>query len=241
MHSPKLIDVKVDYCYEVSESFFKIGFTVGDFASRPGQFVNILCNNVFLRRPFSIHSVYSEGIEILYKKVGPGTEFLSRLKNGDVVNILGPCGRGFSREEGNLIVVAGGIGIAPLFGLIEILENPKILYGAKTKDELLCIDRLKEYEPVISTDDGSYGKKGNITDFLDDFITESAYIYACGPRPMLEVVVRIAKERNVKGQVSVEGMIGCGVGACLGCAYKTREGYKRICKDGPVFHIDELL
>lgn len=116
------------------------------------------------------------------------------------------------------------------------------MLGAKNKDTLLCMDDFKRIgiSPIVSTEDGSMGVKGKITDILQNYIDSSSVIYACGPAEMLDVVIKKAKETGCSCQISVEAIIACGVGACLGCAYKTKGGYKMVCKDGPVFDIGEL-
>lgn len=240
----KLFKAEVIFCKEISPPYFKIRL-LSDIDAEPGQFFHIKCslNNTFrLRRPFSLHRKLKDGFEILFERKGEGTKFLSNLKPGDILDILGPCGRGFKIIDKRAVIIGGGIGIAPLFELALRKRPDKVLIGAKNKDGLLCIDDFKslDIEPMVSTDDGSRGFKGSITDMLQDYINSSCVIYACGPSKMLEVIIQKAKENNIPCQISQEEMIACGVGACLGCAYKTRNGYKRVCKDGPVFDVNEL-
>ncbi|MEW6007100.1 MAG: dihydroorotate dehydrogenase electron transfer subunit [bacterium] len=241
----QLFKAKIEYCKEIAPSYFKMGL-LADIEAEPGQFFHIKCfpDNTFrLRRPFSLHRKLENGFEILFERKGEGTEFLSHLKKGDILDILGPCGNGFKIMEKS-IIVGGGIGIAPLFELSIRCKKPKVLIGAKTKDSLLCVDDFRNIgiSPIVSTDDGSFGYHGFVTDLLLDSLdsVDSTILYACGPQEMLERVVRIAKEKNVPCQISVEAILACGVGACLGCAYKTKNGYKRVCKDGPVFDVNEL-
>lgn len=239
----KLFKAEVVFCKEVSPSYFKMRL-FSDIDAEPGQFFHIKCSDskFRLRRPFSLHRKLKDGFEILFEKKGEGTKFLSGLKNGDILDILGPCGCGFRIVDKSPIIVGGGIGIAPLLPLALRKKPDKVLLGAKNKDGLLCIDDFESLgiKPIVSTEDGSMGFKGKITDILQDYINSSCVIYACGPSKMLEVIIQKAKENNISCQISQEEMIACGVGACLGCAYKTRNGYKRVCKDGPVFDVRDL-
>lgn len=233
--------------------------------ARPGQFVEIKCSDSFepfLRRPFSIHRVKGEGlrvkgIEILYEVVGKGTEILSRKKQGDFIDVLGPLGNGFSLPQtANLkpraIIIAGGIGAAPLVFLAEELTKKKIktivLIGAKTKKLILCEKDFKKFtsEVYVSTDDGTYGCKGFVSKLFHNILktTESNFetvVYVCGPHGMLKCIAQICEERNFECQVSLEENMACGIGACLGCVVKTKTGNKLACKDGPVFNAEEII
>lgn len=177
---------------------------------------------------------------------------MKELKSREIINVLGPFGNKYPEPESDKIplLIAGGIGMASLFSLAEALSKKAyILYGARNKDELLMLDELKGLtdELIISTDDGSIGKKGMISDVLNEFLIHHSslithyLLYACGPKPMLEAVSRIAREKGLKGYMSVEENMACGVGACLGCTVKTIDGYKRVCKEGPVFPIEEIV
>lgn len=232
--------------------------------AHPGQFVNIKLTDTFeplLRRPFSIHRVKGSNIEILYEVVGKGTEILSQKKTGEYLDAIGPLGNGFnyksearSKERG--VLVGGGMGVAPLLFLAEKLAEQKtiILIGAKTKNQLLCEMEFKQlgYEVKISTDDGSKGFKGRVTDLLKCLLStipacrrgrdyRLSTIYACGPKPMLKEINTLSKKYNVPAQISLEEHMACGIGACLGCVVKTSEGFKRVCKEGPVFNADEII
>jgi dihydroorotate dehydrogenase electron transfer subunit len=268
--------------------------------SLPGQFLNIKVNPVrntkaitgeskisngvndayepLLRRPFSIHRVKGVNVELLYEVVGRATELLSHRKPGEYLDVIGPLGNGFSvngltgkRVNGLAILVAGGMGVAPLVFLAEKIreiQNPKskiqnlVLIGAKTKKEILCEKEFKKLgcEVKIATDDGSVGLKGNATELLDNILASrfrlhasgskkhvacslqrAAQIYACGPRPMLKEISRISKKYNIPAHVSLEEHMACGIGACLGCVVNTKEGFKRVCKEGPVFKADEIV
>jgi dihydroorotate dehydrogenase electron transfer subunit len=218
--------------------------------SKPGQFLQIRCSqsyNPLLRKPFSIHRILQDSVEILYKIVGKGTELLRQKKPREKLDILGPLGNGFKIPEGlkTALLVAGGMGIAPLLALAEELRRKNrevhLLIGVKRKDSLLCEKEFKDLgcEPRVSTEDGSAGFRGLVTDLLKNLLATfnlSTVIYACGPKKMLQEVAKISNEyNNLSCQVSLEEYIACGVGACLGCPVKTKSGYKMVCKEGPVF------
>lgn len=217
--------------------------------SRPGQFVEIQCTksvDPLLRRPLGVHRIVSDGIEILYEVVGRGTELLAGKRQGETLSIIGPLGNGFEPVSGEgAILIAGGIGQAPLLALAERLADGKklqVLIGAKTESHILCEKDFKRLgcKVFIATDDGSKGHKGLVTDLLKD--TLNAAIYACGPTGMLKAVSRIARTHGVPCQVSLEERMACGVGVCLGCPVKVKTGeYKMVCKDGPVFDSEEVV
>lgn len=242
--------------------------------AKPGQFVQIKCSDSFdplLRRPFSIHRVIrhskgmgqagkgsrAKGIEILYEVVGKGTEILAGKKEGEFLDVLGPLGTGFSLPtalnlEPRAIIIAGGIGAAPLVFLAEELKKNKIktivLMGAKTKSLILCEKDFKMVTPevYVSTDNGTYGCKGFVSELFHKILktTESKFetiVYVCGPHGMLRCIAGICLERNFECQVSLEEKMACGIGACLGCVVKTKSGNKLACKDGPVFNASELI
>ena len=201
-----------------------------------------------------MHRILNGGIEVLYEVVGKGTELLSRKRPGDTVDVIGPLGNGFSVQrtarsaQRTAVLVAGGIGVAPLVALAEELKKKKIrtmvIIGAKTKSHILCEDEFKSLgcEVKITTEDGSKGTRGLATDLLRN--TQYAIpntLYACGPAAMLKSVAKIAEAKRVPCQVSVEERMACGVGACLGCPVKVKiGGYKMVCKDGPVFDAKEI-
>lgn len=216
---------------------------------RPGQFYMIgVAPDPFLKRPFSHFRFSRDGdIQIFFRIKGKGTYILGDLKKGSVVDLLGPLGSSYPLPEGLPIIVAGGIGIASLYSFIEVLEyKPFVFYGARNSKELFFIDDIKEHaqEVFITTDDGSAGEKGLITDRLEMFLQglkEPFTVYACGPAKMLERVSEITDRRDGTAYVSVEERMACGIGACLGCVIKTRSGYQRVCKEGPVFRADEII
>lgn len=223
---------------------------------QPGQFYMLQAGNTYdplLKRPFSLFRYNDNTIQFLYRVRGKGTHLLSSLKRGDSINIIGPLGKAFLEPEGDFIALAGGIGIASIMPLLEKFKKKAYLfYGAKKKDELIVLEDAKAFskELFISTDDGSEGYKGIITDLLKNstvFKNYSLPIYACGPYVMLRELAQIVL--NIQTcYVSLEEYMACGVGACLGCVVKIKDPiseqgwtYKRVCKDGPVFDIREIL
>ncbi|MEW6001639.1 MAG: dihydroorotate dehydrogenase electron transfer subunit [Nitrospirota bacterium] len=222
----------------------------------PGQFYMIGMGreeyDPLLKRPFSPLSSSPESIQILYRIRGRGTLIMSNMGEGSVLDILGPLGNAYPMPARNHIplVIAGGIGIASLFSLSKKLsKRAYIFYGARKRNELLLMDELKNFakELFISTNDGSVGEKCDITDILKRFLNSQSYLsdkfllYLCGPKPMLKAILEIIKDRKINAYVSMEENMACGIGACLGCAVKTVKGYKMVCKEGPVFPIEEIV
>ena len=217
--------------------------------SAPGQFYMIETASSYdplLKRPFSILKQKSGAAHFLYRIKGKGTERMRQMKNGAAVSVLGPLGNGYPLPGKNLtpILIAGGIGIASLFPLAEKLgKNAYLFYGGRTKEELLMLDELKGMvkELIISTNDGSAGEKDTVVDVLKDYLASqlsalsSQLIYACGPSPMLEAVSMLATEKGIKGYISMEENMACGVGACLGCTVKTKKDIKGCARKGLCF------
>ncbi len=220
--------------------------------SRPGQFAELRVDatpNVMLRRPISIHSFDKDAniIEFLVQVVGDGTRWLASLKEGDKINVLLPLGNGFTLpdEAGKrMLLVGGGVGSAPLYGLARELKQRNvdfaILIGARSAKDLY---RRSEFEALgrveYTTEDGSLGQKGYVTNH--SLLSEKFdYIYTCGPKPMMMAVARYARENSIPCEASLENKMACGLGACLCCVENTTEGHKCVCTDGPVFSIDEL-
>ncbi|MBO8130740.1 MAG: dihydroorotate dehydrogenase electron transfer subunit [Candidatus Marinimicrobia bacterium] len=211
----------------------------------PGQFINLYFDSIF-PRPFSIAGIDHNIVTILYKVVGYNTIFMSEMKKGDMVKVLGPLGKGFKIENssGKLILIGGGIGIAPLVFLSDYLNEKNIDYiffaGFKNRDEVINLD--KQGKIYISTDDGSYGFKGTVVDLFlskESEINHGKNMFCCGPEPLLKSLINISNKKNYNIQVALEKVMGCGTGLCQGCAveyYKEgKKEYKLVCKDGPVF------
>lgn len=236
--------------------------------SLPGQFVMLRVPGKdfpFLGRPFSIYSVYADQndtvIEILYRVVGKGTALFSGMKMNEEVSVLGPLGLGFDifEDRKNIILIAGGIGVAPISFLAEHYrrlspdKNPKIscYLGAETGDKLIGLERLEKVcsEVKVSTDDGSSGHHGLITELFDkDLIScgnDNTFIYVCGPHQMMKSLAHILERHPCGCQVSLEERMACGIGTCLGCAVVTKSDngqnqFSRACKEGPVFDIKSI-
>lgn len=211
--------------------------------ARPGQFVHLRPagpGSLFLRRPFSIHRVKGKTISILYRVVGSGTSLLSDLPRGTVLDVLGPLGKGFmiSKHYSDHVILAGGMGLAPMQFLADRLKgmklNTRLFYGCSGKKELLPCPVPGR---IIATDDGSCGDKGFVT---DAFLTRlekyrMPMVYACGPWPMLKQTALICRQYGIDCQVSLEAFMACGVGACQGCVVKGVKEYLTVCRQGPVF------
>ncbi len=243
---------------QVQGRYFKMTLAAWAIAreAKPGQFINVKVSDTqepLLRRPLGIHGI-TGGLEILYEVVGEGTAILSQRKPGESLDIVGPLGNGFdyrpeAKSQKPQILVAGGMGVAPLLFLAEKLKHRKllVLIGAKTKSQILCAGEFKKLGCAvkIATDDGSRSFKGKVTDLLKRELSAIRYplsaIYACGPRPMLKEISHLSKKYNIPARISLEEHMACGIGACLGCAVKTKEGFKRVCKDGPVFNAEEII
>ena len=208
----------------------------------PGEFINITIPGYYLRRPISVCRFTDSYVDILYKVLGHGTRDLSTFEKGMVVDTLVGLGNGFDVTLSNKpLLIGGGIGIAPLFALAESFNKlgikPTLVYGARSSDDIVMLDTLKELCDVhVCTDDGSLGFKGNVIEFLNQSDIEFDYYYSCGPGKMLEFLAKAYPN----GCVSLEARMGCGFGACMGCSIETVNGPKRVCKEGPVFSSSEL-
>ena len=224
--------------------------------AHPGQFVMVACGQGFdplLRRPFSIHRVTPDGtVHLLLKVVGQGARWLSQLSPGDLLDVIGPLGRGFlSPHERPIALVGGGIGIAPLLFLAERLADPAsqfppplALLGAKTRIEILHLTAAfvqAGCEVITATDDGSHGHHGMITDLLPFHLGNVRQMFSCGPHAMMATVAQFCDEQNIPCQVSLEAHMACGLGACLGCTIQAADGgYRHVCSHGPVFQAKEV-
>jgi dihydroorotate dehydrogenase electron transfer subunit len=254
----KKLKVKILSNRRVADGFYnmRVGSSYLARASKPGQFLEVKCSEgiePLLRRPLGVHRIGALWVEMLYEVVGSGTRMLSQKKPAESLDLIGPLGNGFvkpARKEA-AIIAAGGVGVAPLTALAEELTRAgrkvSVVIGAKTKKHILCEGQLCKFGCTvrIATEDGSKGYKGLATDLLRKMLASSsglrATMYACGPSGMLKAVTRIAKEKKMSCQVSLEERMACGVGVCLGCPVKVKSGgYKMVCKDGPVFNAEEI-
>jgi dihydroorotate dehydrogenase electron transfer subunit len=214
----------------------------------PGQFVmlKIPDRDIFLRRPFSIYEYNRKILSLMYKIVGKGTESLSMAAKNERVSVLCPLGKGFNvTKRGVHIIVAGGIGIAGVHALIRKLgKRAAIFFGCNNKAELPLIGSAADFNPYISTLDGSYGFRGNVVQLLGEHIKtlerKDFEVFACGPENMLKSLKKLLEEGRIPCQASFEERMACGLGLCFGCVKKTvdkDEPYKRVCKEGPVFDL----
>lgn len=255
---------------KVGPDYFKMLICAPNIAqqARPGQFVHLRCTNSsdlgsdtqpLLRRPFSFHRFNQNNFEILYKVVGQGTRILAKKRQGERIDVLGPLGNGFdikptsNQQRPTTILVAGGMGVAPLLALAEKLVDANrskilVLIGAKTKKAVLCARGFRKLgaKVRVATEDGSQGFKGLVTKLLKDILPSTinyrlSTIYACGPKSMLQEIAGFSDNRKMPTWACLEENLACGLGACLGCAIKTQLGYKRVCKDGPVFKLQEIV
>lgn len=218
----------------------------------PGQFVEVRISDsatTYLRRPISIHNIDREHNELwlLVRRAGDGTCRLTFYKEGTIVNMVLPLGNTFTTpadKQLQPLLIGGGVGVAPLLYWGKVLQEqgirPAFLLGARTDKDLLQLDEFEAVGDVyLSTEDGSAGEKGFVTQH-SVLRQQFSYIYTCGPKPMMQAVARIAREKNTPCEVSLENMMACGVGACLCCVENTVEGHVCVCKEGPIFNIDKL-
>ena len=222
---------------------------VGDTSAvtAPGQFVNILLDGLFLRRPISVNDCRANGagdeLTLIYKVVGKGTEQMAKMTAGQTLDVLTGLGNGYDLTKcgDRPLLIGGGVGVPPLYMLARQLREAgkevSVILGFNTKDEVFCEADFKALgcDVTVTTVDGSYGVKGFVTNALPESYT---YFYTCGPEPMLKAVY---KATVTDGQFSFEERMGCGFGACMGCSCKTVTGNKRICKEGPVLTKEDII
>jgi len=228
--------------------------------AQPGQFIMVRTNQEhypLLRRPFSIFYANKTNIDIFFQMVGIGTRLLGKMEPEDVLDIIGPLGKGFTIEEGNrgkpVALVGGGRGIAPLYFLAHRLRaqgiEAKFYYGGKSLIDLPLKTQIHENKFVVScsTEDGSFGFKGLITEVLESELDDlqPTVIYACGPDAMLQRIAQTANEKNIPAELSLESIMGCGFGACWGCVKKIKKegksSWTKICEEGPVLAADKIV
>ena len=258
IHMEKIQNIyKVLVNEKLSPQYWRMIFDAPQLASevKPGQFVHIRTDAVglqpFFRRPFSVYRA-QKYVEIFYDVVGLGTRLLSLKEKGDTVDVLGPLGTPFVMPpEGikQVVMVAGGIGVAPMLILSDLLKKKKyellLLYGGRDRRHVYPMKEFKEngVKVHVATDDGSVGVKGRVSVLFDKInkYPQSTFIYTCGPHPMMKAVQAFGGQHGILGQAASEEIMACGLGACLGCSIETKHGFKTVCHDGPAFNLDEII
>lgn len=240
----KYVRAKIYENRQIAENIFKLTVE-GNHKGKPGQFYMTRSWNIepFLSRPISIHDLTYDKLSFLYEVRGKGTKILSRLKKGDFIELLGPLGNGFNIKniKGRVAIVSGGIGIAPMYYLVKSLKVCNIDFYCGFRDKPYIIDELQKYTDniYISTDNGIYGHKGYIVEIFNP--RKYDIVLSCGPEIMMKKVVEECSNCDISAYISMENHMACGVGACLGCTCNTKNGNKRICKEGPVFLGREVI
>ncbi len=209
----------------------------------PGEFVEVKLDNYYLRRPISVHDFSNTHLDLLYKVLGQGTLDMSKYESGKKLDVLVGLGNGFDVNQSKKpLLVAGGIGIAPMYALAkkfnELKIRPTLIYGAAKGKDLVMVEEFKQLADVIlCSDDGNVGYKGNPVSYLKEHEVNFDKYFACGPQVMMKYLALYSQE----GYVSLEARMGCGFGACMGCSIQTTSGPKRVCKEGPVFDSSEVI
>ena len=241
----KVLVTSVKENKQVSNNIYRLS---AEFESeiKPGQFFMLKTtdNSFLLPRPISINDVNGNIVSFLYRIEGQGTKKISSLSKNDELQLFGPLGNGFDLDKlkGKVAIIGGGIGIAPLLYLCKLLDKKADVYlGYKDRENMYIIDEFKSFAGrcVIVTEDGSFGEKGFVTDYVD--YDEYNVVVTCGPEIMMKRIANICKDKKIKCYVSLERRMACGIGACLGCTVETKTGNKRACKEGPVFDSEELI
>lgn len=238
---------KIESNKELTSGIYEM-ILAGDTSSisNPGQFVNIALDGLYLRRPISISDYDSKNLTLLYKVVGKGTAQMAQCQPGKSLQLLCPLGNGFDTTvpAKSTVLFGGGIGAAPLFRLAkDLLEQGKevaVVLGFNSTADSYYIEEFKNLgaKVLVATMDGSIGTKGFVTDAIRESGILFDYFYACGPMPMLKAVCTGISQA---GEVSLEARMGCGFGICMGCSTQTKQGTKRICKEGPVFRKEDVI
>ncbi len=229
---------------QLTETVFEMKLRGDVSGIKCGQFVNLLIDGLYLRRPISVCDLNGDTLTLVYKVVGKGTQKMSEMKVGEKLDVLTQLGNGYdlSLSGNSPLLIGGGVGVPPMFLCAKRLigggKSVTVVLGFNTKEEIFYEEEFKKLgaKVIVTTVDGSYGVKGFVTDAMKDL--EYTYFYTCGPEPMLKAVYNASK---TSGQFSFEERMGCGFGACMGCSCKTLYGNKRICKDGPVLVKEEII
>ena len=240
----KQIIFEISATRRLTETVFEMKLQGDVSGIKCGQFVNLLIDGLYLRRPISVCDVNEDTLTLVYKVVGKGTQKMSEMQVGQKLDVLTELGNGYdlSVSGESPLLIGGGVGVPPMYlcakQLIDGEKSVTVVLGFNTKDEVFYEEEFKKLgaKVLVTTVDGSYGIKGFVTDAIKDL--DYSYFYTCGPEPMLKAVYNASK---TSGQFSFEERMGCGFGACMGCSCKTLYGNKRICKDGPVLVKEEII
>ncbi len=241
----KQVIFKVISNEKIAKDVFKMVMEGDTTSIACGQFVNIQIEGLYLRRPISVCEVVGDKLTIIYKVVGKGTEVMSAMTEGTLLDVLTGLGNGYdlSVSGEKPLLIGGGVGVPPMYQLAKDLiaqgKAVTVILGFNKAEEIFYEAEFKALgaEVFVATVDGSVGTKGFVTDVMKT-LTDYTYVYTCGPEPMLKAVYN---ESNTSGQFSFEERMGCGFGACMGCSCKTKYGNKRICKEGPVLTKEEII
>ncbi len=244
----KIYKAKVETIKQVSVSSYFIEINCGmPIEVKAGQFISIYCDGLTLRRPFSVYSNNNGKIGILFKERGKGTKYIKSLKTGDFIDIMGPVGNCFNIQNKKSLLIGAGIGVAPISFLKTKLEEKNIanmfIAGFLNKNEIPNEINVDKY----CTDDGSFGEKGSVINYIEEIIKEykPQIIYACGPLVVLKNAAQIGEKYNIEVQVAMEKVMACGIGVCRGCVIDIIKDGKTVnatvCKDGPVFNGSEVV
>lgn len=241
----KQVIFKIESNYSLTKDVFRCVLT-GDTSciTAAGQFVEIALPGKFLRRPISVSDWGPDSLTLIYKVVGHGTEQMSTLPAGATLDVLTGLGNGYNTSvcRDKPVLVGGGVGVPPLYGLCKALlqqgREPQVVLGFNRESEIFLADEFRALgvQTHLATADGSVGTCGFVTDVLKQL--DYSYFYACGPLPMFHAMEQMV---TADGQYSMEARMGCGFGACMGCTIQTKSGAKRVCKDGPVFPREEVF
>lgn len=237
---------------QLAKDVYRMTLTGDTCGIRPGQFVNIKLDGLYLRRPISVCDCVGCVLTLIYKVVGKGTELMSKMTQCEELDVLTGLGNGYdlTKSGETPLLIGGGVGVPPLYMLCRKLaeegRHPTVVLGFNKAEEVFYPNEFAALgaEVKVATVDGSVGVKGFVTDAiaaLSDEGKKFSYFYTCGPEPMLKAVYNSTVLDGVEGEFSFEERMGCGFGACMGCSCKTVTGYKRICKDGPVLEKKEIL
>ncbi len=246
----KIYNARIVSNLRAVDNIFKLVVEIdGHVSARPGQFVQLkLPSEEFtLRRPLGIADLNGDRLTMFYRIVGRGTQFLSTLDEGTALDLIAPLGNGFSIVDGEkILLVGGGVGLAPLLYSARSSNDADILIGGKTASEAEFWSR--EFDGLIdkkfiTTDDGSAGVKGFVSDLLPEVLSKKNYeaVLVCGPPIMMKNVAALVAQKNIRCEVSMESRMACGLGACLSCSIDTVDGRKKVCKDGPIFDATKII